>query len=435
MNEQVYDLLGVGIGPFNLSLAALLDPVADIEAIFLEQKPQFAWHSGLLLDDATIQVPFLADLVTMADPRSRFTFLNYLREHSRLYHFYFLEEFKIYRREYNHYCQWAATELGETCQFGKNVEAIAWHDDGYFVVTARDHDTGNSVTYKAKHLALGVGSKAGVPDCFRHLGKQDNIFHSGQFLHRKEQWQNAKSVTVIGSGQSAGETFYELLSAQADCGYHLEWHTRSAGFFPMEYSKLGLEYFSPDYTEYFYNLPLEKRDEIRAGQNLLYKGMDESLIGEIYNRLYELTIGGAELDVKLCSSLEVKEAEVTEAGYRLGYRQVQQNHYFEHETDCIILATGYDHCVPDFIEPIRDLIEWDYKDRFCIDFDYRVALTKSIPNSIFVQNGELHTHGIGAPDLGLGAHRSSVIINTLLGRDIYPTAKKNVYQDFGVSAV
>lgn len=119
MNNQVYDLLGIGIGPFNLSLAALLDPISEVNAVFLERKLQFDWHSGLLLETATIQVPFMADLVTMADPRSRFTFLNYLREHSRLYNFYFLEEFKIYRREYNHYCQWVSEQLGDTCQFGK----------------------------------------------------------------------------------------------------------------------------------------------------------------------------------------------------------------------------------------------------------------------------------------------------------------------------
>ncbi|NJN74101.1 MAG: lysine N(6)-hydroxylase/L-ornithine N(5)-oxygenase family protein [Limnothrix sp. RL_2_0] len=434
MNKQVYDLLGVGIGPFNLSLAALLDPISEVNAIFLEQKPQFNWHSGLLLEAATIQVPFLADLVTMADPRSRFTFLNYLREHSRLYNFYFLEESKIYRREYNHYCQWVTQQLSNSCQFGKNVEAIAWNDEGYFSVTAKDQETKDTITYNAKHLAIGVGSKAAIPECLRKLGKQDNIFHSGQFLHRKEQWKNAKSVTVVGSGQSAGETFYELLNAQADYGYHLEWHTRSAGFFPMEYSKLGLEHFSPDYTEYFYNLPIEKRDKIRSGQNLLYKGMDYNLISDIYNRLYELSIAGKKLDVRLRSSLEVKEATLTANGYRLGCRELQQDYYFEHETDCVVLATGYSHKTPEFFEPLQSLIEWDYQDRYCVNLDYRLKLTRSLPNSIFIQNGELHTHGIGAPDLGLGAHRSSIIINTLLNRDIYPIAQKNVFQEFGVSS-
>ena len=74
MSDCIYDIIGVGIGPFNLGLAALLEPVAEINALFLEQKTQFHWHPGLLIEGTTIQVPFLADLVTMADPSSRFSF-------------------------------------------------------------------------------------------------------------------------------------------------------------------------------------------------------------------------------------------------------------------------------------------------------------------------------------------------------------------------
>lgn len=40
MTEKIYDLLGVGIGPFNLSLAALIEPISHLETIFLEQKKQ-----------------------------------------------------------------------------------------------------------------------------------------------------------------------------------------------------------------------------------------------------------------------------------------------------------------------------------------------------------------------------------------------------------
>ena len=65
------DLLGVGIGPFNLSLAALLDPVDGVDAVFFDQADGFAWHPGLLVEGTTTQVPFLADLVTLADPTSR----------------------------------------------------------------------------------------------------------------------------------------------------------------------------------------------------------------------------------------------------------------------------------------------------------------------------------------------------------------------------
>ena len=85
----MFDLIGVGIGPFNLSLAALLDSKSSSSILFLDKQPEFAWHSGMLLHQTTLQVPFLADLVSMVDPTSKYSFLNYLKEHDRLHKFYF----------------------------------------------------------------------------------------------------------------------------------------------------------------------------------------------------------------------------------------------------------------------------------------------------------------------------------------------------------
>ena len=62
----------------------------------------------MMIEGATIQVPFLADLVTMADPTSRFSFLNYLKERERLYPFYIRESFYPLRAEYDAYCRWAS---------------------------------------------------------------------------------------------------------------------------------------------------------------------------------------------------------------------------------------------------------------------------------------------------------------------------------------
>src|SRR3546814_14547175 len=56
---EPYDLFGVGIGPFNLSLAALADGVPELRCLFVDQRAGFAWHPGLLLDGAMLQVSFL----------------------------------------------------------------------------------------------------------------------------------------------------------------------------------------------------------------------------------------------------------------------------------------------------------------------------------------------------------------------------------------
>jgi lysine N6-hydroxylase len=49
--------------------------------------------------------------------------------------------------------------------------------------------------------------------------------------------------------------------------------------------------------------------------------------------------------------------------------------------------------------------------------DYRVV--HHLNGHIFVQNQEMHSHGVGTPDLGLGAYRAATIINQLLAEPLY----------------
>ena len=57
--------------------------------------------------------------------------------------------------------------------------------------------------------------------------------------------------------QSAAEVFYDLLQDIDTYGYQLNWMTRSARFYPLEYTKLTLEMTSPDYVDYFHELTPE----------------------------------------------------------------------------------------------------------------------------------------------------------------------------------
>ena len=438
-HSDEWDVLGVGVGPFNLGLAALLTRVPEMKALFLERKPQFDWHPGMLIEGTTLQVPFFADLVTMADPTHPLSFLNYLHEHGRLYHFYFLEKFHIPRREYNHYCKWAAERLA-SCHFGYEVSEIRLEEgesSSRFVVEAKELHTKQTKTYVARNLVLGVGSRPHIPKRFQSMSGP-NVFHSADYLTNRERCLKARSITVVGSGQSAAEVVLDLLRAQGDNGYRLDWFTRSSGFFPMEYSKLGLEHFSPDYTKYFYDLPAERKDSIRAGQGLLYKGISATTIADIYDTLYEAGIGGQEgPGVRLMSLTEVEQlmpaSDRGNDGYRLHCRQLQQDAAFEHTSEIVILATGYEHAEPACLSPLEPYICRDAKGRLDIAENYSLKLRTSGENHILIQNGELHTHGVGAPDLGLGAHRNSVIIKQLAQREVYPLRSRNVFQQFGVS--
>ena len=407
-----FDVVGVGIGPFNLGLAALLAPVDDVQAAFFDAKPQFSWHAGLLLDGTTLQVPFLADLVTLAEPTSRYSFLNYLHQHERLYRFYFYERFHVPRREYDAYCRWVAGQL-PACRFGERVVEVRPAGDGWTVVT-----TGGE--HSARAVVFGVGSRPIVPDCaVEHLG--DTVFHSADYLHREA----AGRVTVVGSGQSAAEVFADLLARRPD---RLDWFTRSRGFLPMEYSKLGLEHFTPEYTAYFHGLPEARRDALRSGQDLLYKGIDGETSAAIFDALYEASIDGADPAVEYRSACELRALEPTDTGWSLTFHHLDEGVTFRHETDVVVLATGYE---PAPLPLPPGLVETDTQGRPAVDLDYRLR-----PHpSLFVQNGELHTHGVGAPDLGLGAHRNAVIVNAVAGREVYSVRDRNVFQRFGAPRV
>src|SRR3954469_20029524 len=82
--DAVMDLVGIGIGPANLSLAALLRPHQQIKAQFFDKRSEFQWHSGLMLPQAALQVPYLKDLVSLVDPTNELSFLSFLVKHKRL---------------------------------------------------------------------------------------------------------------------------------------------------------------------------------------------------------------------------------------------------------------------------------------------------------------------------------------------------------------
>src|SRR5215208_8142900 len=127
--RDVYDILGVGFGPANLALAICLEEEAeegrrDLKRLFLEIKPRAVWHPGMLLEDSLIQISVLKDLATVRNPRSRFTFLNYLKTQGRLFEFLNLRDLFPTRIEFNDYLRWVAGELEQRVRYGREVLAV-----------------------------------------------------------------------------------------------------------------------------------------------------------------------------------------------------------------------------------------------------------------------------------------------------------------------
>ena len=422
--DRTYDFVGIGLGPFNLGLACLTEPIDALDGVFLESKPDFEWHAGMFLDGAHLQTPFMSDLVTLADPTSPYSFLNYLKEKGRLYSFYIRENFYPLRVEYDDYCRWAANQLSSV-RFSTTVAEVTYDEsDALYAVRTTDGDV-----LRARHLVLGTGTVPFLPEPCR--GLDGGVLHTAQYMERKAELQSKKSVTIVGSGQSAAEIYHELLTEIDVHGYQLNWVTRSPRFFPLEYTKLTLEMTSPDYVDYFRALPEETRYRLEKQQKGLFKGINSDLIDAIFDLLYQKNVehGDQPVPTRLLTNSTLHSARHDNGTYRLGFRQDEQGKDFEIATEGLVLATGYHYEPPAFLDPVRDRLRFDDHGRFDVARNYSIDTTG---RGVFLQNAGVHTHSVTSPDLGMGPYRNSYIIRELLGSEYYPVEKTIAFQEFAV---
>ncbi len=223
----VHDLICVGFGPASLAIAAALHDalesgsMADMpKVLFLEKQPSFAWHAGMLLPGAKMQISFIKDLATLRDPRSNFTFLNYLHMQGRLVDFTNLSTFLPARVEYEDYLRWCAGFFDDVVRY--DTEALAVGRDELaeggggavetFRVVSRDVGSGEVYTHRSKNVLLAIGGQPSIPRCLP--AESPRVVHSSQYAHlipRILSDTNAPyRVAVVGSGQSAAEIFNNI---------------------------------------------------------------------------------------------------------------------------------------------------------------------------------------------------------------------------------
>ncbi|MEV0965096.1 SidA/IucD/PvdA family monooxygenase [Streptomyces sp. NPDC049910] len=444
--DQPHDLVGIGIGPFNLSLAALAHGLrtgstADgPTTAFYDQRPAFHWHAGLLIDGTTLQVPFLADLVTLADPASPWSFLGYLKDHDRLFPFYFAERFHIERAEYDAYCRWVSERL-PGLHFGHQVDAVRWNPErSLFEVDFTRLDPHGGVESlgraHARHIVVGIGTEPHVPEPLQPLADAPGVpvIHSADYLEHRERLLAAGHITVIGSGQSGAEVFLDVLRARPAGAERVHWLARTEAFAPMEYSKLGLEHFTPDYVRYFHALPEPVRDDLVPRQWQLHKGIGTGTIAAIHDELYRRTLHGGWPDAVLTPGVRVRTAgRVATTKVELHLEHLRQGARTRLTTDAVVLATGYrERPLDRLLVGLDPYMRRDASGRPRIDERFRLVMDSAVTGSVYVQNAERHTHGVGAPDLGLAAWRSATILNSLTGKEPYPLPRRAAFTSFGL---
>lgn len=234
--DELHDLICVGFGPASLAIAVALHDMLTAtkstaktsklnhhtpKVTFIERQSQFAWHAGMLLPGATMQITFIKDLATLRNPKSDFTFLNYLHCRQRLVHFSNLGTFLPLRLEYEDYMRWCAAWFEEVVKYDQEVldvtpEASSTGDAkiNSFLVRSRNGVTGDIVKYRARHVVIAVGGRPEMPATLPR--NHPKIIHSSRYARVVPEILKAKNhpyhIAVIGGGQSAAEIFNDLHS-------------------------------------------------------------------------------------------------------------------------------------------------------------------------------------------------------------------------------
>lgn len=416
--DVTLDAAGVGVGPFNLSLAALLAPT-DFTARFFDRSADFEWHPGLLFPEATIQVSYLKDLVTLVDPTSPYTFLAFLRAHKRLYRFINRTASRVSRMEFNQYLQWVAGRLPNV-EFGAEVREVALDDRSFSVrVDGR--------TFRSKNIVLGTGLVPNLPPWAPpHLGKF--VFHSNDYLRHPID-ATGRVVAVVGGGQSAAEVVWHLLLELAHLPAQLVWISHRANFLPLDESPFTNELFNPLYSDYFFGLTPEQRNVLLAEQKLASDGISPDLLQRIYDRLYDLEfLERSGRRVVLLPGHEVVDMQHTSVGCDLALR----DRWGESRTvraDVIVLGTGYSYELPDAMKPLAERVSWD-RDGLPVRADFSVEWDGPPGLRIYAQDAARQMRGVADPNLSLMAWRSAIIANSLLGRQVYDVDGESSAFDF-----
>lgn len=410
------DVAGVGLGPCNLSLAALLAPLADVRARFLEARSSFRWHCGIMVPGAQLQVSFLKDLVTLVDPCNPFSFLNYLATEGLLHRFLIAHTDRCSRQEFERYYQWAADQLA-TIHWDHEVENVDLRG-GLFEITCAGREP-----MTARNLVIGSGRTPAMPDFAREL-RGNAVLHSAELRIVRPEIAG-RDVMVVGAGQSGAEVVNHLISGDLGLPRSLTWVSSRVGFLPMDDSPFSNEWFHPAYVDHFYGLSPQRREELLQRQRLASDGVTESLLRDIYRRLYELDVlEPRRLAYRLLVCRRVSDlfADTTDDTDRLMAIICDEDtgKIESCAADVVIFATGYRSEFPSYLEPLRGrLLDGDGSLR--VRRDYSLDWDGPDGLGIYVQNSAESTHGIADPNLSLAAWRSARIVNSILDRPVYRT--------------
>nr|WP_315254441.1 SidA/IucD/PvdA family monooxygenase [uncultured Flavobacterium sp.] len=415
-----YDMIGIGYGPANISLNICINEELEknkekITYHFFDKKKVFDWHSDMMIPGSNMQISFLKDLVTQRNPRSKYTFINFLFETNRLEKFINLRRFEPYRIEFEEYLKWVTQHFKDDIAFNSIVNRIEPIIDkkgcvNTLKVYITDLFTGKVNSYCTKNIVIAVSN---TPNLINYTQHSDRVIHSTNFLNSlskiKVSTNKVNKIAVVGSGQSAIEMLIYLYDKYPDVIIDVIFPD-----FAIRQSDASLfvnEIFSNKNVDDFYYGNSYTRKKLFMGDTN-YNVVDNNEIEKLYNIHYlESFHKSKRLFFKNYS--KVKMIDVKEDTAELLIHNLNTEKDYLSNYDYVFLGTGFIKNKLEFLEPIKEFLvteDGNYK----VNRDYSLKSKINFNPRVYVQGHSEDQHGISNTLLSINSLRSQEITNSLM---------------------
>ncbi|MDB1086970.1 lysine N(6)-hydroxylase/L-ornithine N(5)-oxygenase family protein [Streptomyces sp. ACA25] len=434
--HEIYDVVGIGFGPSNLSLAIALEESRasvlenEVSTLFFERQPSFGWHRNMLLPSATMQISFLKDLATLRNPTSAYSFVAFLYESGRLPQFVNNQDFFPTRQEFHQYLEWAQARFADRVVYGSSVTSIRLPpgtepelaDRLRLEVTDAAGQVGRVV--EARNVIVSTGLVPSMPE---GAVQDERVWHSSEFLEKYRRMNPAelRRVAVVGAGQSAAEItrflYDELPHAEVVAVIP------SYGYSVADDTPFANQVFDPAAVDDYYFGTDQTREAFwRYHRNTNYSVVDDEVIRALYRRSYDDVVQGVSR-LQFLNLTRVTGVKRVGSETRVTLQVGPDAEVRELDFDAFVCATGYNAMEPTKL--LGDLDRHCLRDesgRYRMERDYRVVTAPEMRCGIYLQGGTEHTHGLTSSLLSNLAVRSGEIAESIISRRAGQNAERAI---------
>ncbi|KIW23373.1 uncharacterized protein PV07_11579 [Cladophialophora immunda] len=383
------DLVCVGFDITGIANAVALNERNGLskDTMFLEPQLEAFWKPLRCTPASRLRTSFLNDLITSENPRSHYTFLNYLHATNRLILYANSAQLCPSREMFSDYLRWCAGRLQAQVHYGKVATNVRPLRDGNGHVAAWevvfvDAVTGEKKAVIAKQVVYAASHHPHVPKALRSPALQTLVLHSSEYLEALPTLlrDNPRArIAVLGNGQNAAEAFDQLHGIRGE--HEVIWFTKEAVLRGDDETPFLLESIMHPKSSKQQTMPPEiRRREVNAASSLTSSSsIEPRLLRRIYDAQYDFSV--KEPDPKkwrfqIRPQHEAVHAERTADGRVRLFVQSPGSPNDPGTFDAVISATGFEqHAHYRALEPLQALLDGP---SVAVDREYHINFRKGV---------------------------------------------------------